>query len=104
LVCANDRAVDDRTDLVDLQLERLEDQLPAALLRPIRERVVDRLPRAKPLGQVSPSHACLGAKEHGFDEEPVTSRGRWSRLLPRKDGLQASSLILGQRVSMHADF
>jgi hypothetical protein len=85
-------------------LERLEDQLSAALLRPIREPVVDRLPRAKPLGQVSPWHACLGPQEHGFDEEPITSRGRWSSLLPRKDGLQASPWILGQRVSMHADF
>jgi hypothetical protein len=37
-------------------------------------------------------------------EEPITSRGRWSSLLPRKDGLQASPLILGERVSMHADF
>ena len=37
-------------------------------------------------------------------QEPVTSRGRRSSLLPRQDGLQPSPLILGQRVSMHADF
>lgn len=103
-MCANDGAVDDRTDLVDLQLERLEDQLPTALLRPVCEPVVDRLPRAKPLGQVSPWHPCFGPKEHGFDEEPVTSRGLRSSLLLWQDGLQPSPLILGQRVSMHADF
>jgi hypothetical protein len=104
LVCANDGAIDDRTDLIDLQLKGLEDQLPSALLRPIVEPVVNRLPRTEALRQVSPWHACLGPEQHGFDKEPVTQRRGRSSLLLRQGRLQASPLIVGQRVSMHGDF
>jgi hypothetical protein len=104
LVCANDGAIDDRSDLIDLQLKGLEDQLPAALFRPIVEPVVDRFPRTESLRQISPWHACLCPEQDGFDKEPVTSRRGRSSLLLRQNRLQSPPLILGQRVSMHGDF
>jgi hypothetical protein len=49
--------------------------------------------------------ACLSwPEQHGFDEEPVTSRRGRCSFLFRQDRLQSSPLILGQRVSMHGDF
>ena len=102
-MCANDGAIDDRTDLVDPELKLLKDGLPVALLRPVVEPVVDRLPRAKALRKVSPWHARLGAEEYGFDEEPIAPRSFRSSLPLGKNGLQSTPLSIGERVSVHPD-
>jgi hypothetical protein len=103
-VRANDGTVDDRANLVDLELKLLEDDLPLALLRPVVEPVVDGLPRTEALGQISPRHAGLGSEQYGFDEEPIASRRLRSGLLLRDHRLEATPLLFGERVSMHADF
>jgi hypothetical protein len=74
------------------------------LLRPIRESVVDGLPRTESLGQISPRQARFGAKENGFDEETVAADGLRPSLLLRQDGLQATPLLVGERVPVHRDF
>src|SRR6185312_16342122 len=76
LMCADDRSVDDRACVVDLVLQLTEDRGPVSLPRPVREAVVDRLPRAKSLRQVTPRRAGLGSIEHGLDEESVSAHRR----------------------------
>jgi hypothetical protein len=103
LVCANDGAIDDRAHLINLPLQSLEDELPTALLRPVRKPIVGRLPTAEALRQVSPRHARFRPEEHGLDEQSVTSHRLRASLLLWQNCLQASPLILGQRVSMHGE-
>ena len=102
-MCANDGAINDRADLVDLQLKRFEDCLPLALLRPIVEAVVDRFPRAEALGKVAPGHTCFRPEEYGVDEQPISPRSLGARLLLRDDGLDAAPLLFAHRVSVHTD-
>ena len=68
---ANDRAVNDGADFVDLVLELAKDGLPVAITRPVGEAVVDGFPRTKSLRQISPRNTSFGAVEHGIDEEAV---------------------------------
>jgi hypothetical protein len=104
LVCANDGAIDDRAGLIDLDLQLPEDRCPVSLPRPVRESVVDRLPRTEPLGQIAPRQASLGAKKNGLDEDAIASRRLRPSLLLRQDSLQATPLLVGERVPMHHDF
>jgi hypothetical protein len=100
---AHHRAVDDRSYVVVVVLQRAEDGLPVAFLRPVRKPVVDRLPRAKPLRQVTPRKTGSDAVEHRFDEESVTAyRGR-ARLLDGQHSLQTPPLGVRERVSVHPD-
>jgi hypothetical protein len=85
-------------------LKRFEYDLPVTLLCPVRKSVVDRLPGAEALGQVSPGHACFRTEKHGFDEQPISSRCPWASFLFRQDRLQSSPLIFGQRMSVHGNF
>jgi hypothetical protein len=73
--------------------------------KPPRERPRALLwPTAEALRQVSPRHARFRPEEHGLDEQSVTSHRLRASLLLWQNCLQASPLILGQRVSMHGEF
>lgn len=50
LVRANDGAIDNGADLIYLELDLLKDAGPMTFSCPVREPVVDGLPRTKPLG------------------------------------------------------
>jgi hypothetical protein len=73
-MCADHGAIDDRRYLVDVDLELAKDLRPSVLPGPIREAVVDRFPRTKSLGQVTPRNAHLCAKHDGVDEQSVAAR------------------------------
>jgi hypothetical protein len=93
------RPVHDAAGLIDLELERFEDPLPPSTLGPVREPVVDRLPRPKPLRQVSPRHPGLGAVENRVDEATVVFVASRPTLL-RPLLLELLPLPIGQRVSV----
>ena len=103
-MCADDRSVDDRACVVDLVLQLTEDRGPVSLPRPVREAVVDRLPRAKSLRQVTPRRAGLGSIEHGLDEESVSAYRRRARALSRQHALKPTPLLFRECVSVHRDF
>ena len=103
-MCADDGAVDNGAGLVNLDLQLLEDRGPMALLRPVREAVVDGLPGAKSLWQISPRAPRLGPVQHGLDEETIAPDRLWTRSLPRQDRLQSTPLRVRERVSVHRDF
>jgi hypothetical protein len=102
-VCANDGAINDRTDLIDLKLQLAEDRRPVALSSPVCEAVVHALPRAEPLGQIAPRQAGFRSKENGFHEEPIAARGLRAGTLPRQMRLQPNPLSVAQCMTMHAD-
>ena len=103
LMSADDGAIDDGAGLIDLDLQLLEDRGPVAGARPVGEAVVDRLPRAEPLRQISPGHAGLGSIQYGFNEQSIASRGRGPRLLSRQDRLKPTPLFVREPVSVHPD-
>jgi hypothetical protein len=102
LVRANDRCVDHHPVFIDLELQRLEDRCPEAAMRPLGEPVVRSLPRSKPLRQVSPRNARLGAVQHRVDEQPVPSFRSWSAARGQR-GADQLPLLVGQGVSVHHD-
>jgi len=102
-MCANDGTIDDRAGLIDLNLQLSEDRRPVSFLCPVREPVVDGLPRPKSLGQIAPRHSRLCPKKDGVDEEPISAGRLRSRTLLRQQRLQPRPLRLGQRVSVHVD-
>lgn len=61
-------------------------------------------PRAEALGQISPRHAGFRSKEHGVDEEPVSTRRVGTGLLLRDHRFNAAPLFFAHRVSVHDDF
>ena len=103
LVCTNDRAIDDRADVIDLVLQRPEDRGPVSLPRPVVEAVVDGLPRPEALRQISPRAACLRSVEDGVYEKTIASDGLGSRALPGQDRLQLAPLRIRERVPVHPD-
>ncbi len=103
-MCADDGAVDDRADVIDLELQLLEDGRPVASSRPVVEAIVDGLPRPEPFRQVTPWHACFRPEEYRFDELSISQRGCRTGLLFGQDLLQPTPMLLGKRVSTHPDF
>jgi hypothetical protein len=102
LVRPDDRSINERAELVFIHLEpkRLEDGLPATGLCPSVKAVVDGLPAAEALGQVSPLHAGANAPDDCVDEVPVAAlRGRTRP--PAEQRLDALPFQLGQFVSVH---
>lgn len=97
-------AVDDGTGLIDLDLQVAKDGSKVTLACPIREAVVHAFPGAKALGQVTPGKARLGPVQDGVDEQAVAADGVWSTSLWRKHSLQASPLLVAERVAMHSCF
>jgi hypothetical protein len=74
----NDGSIEQNALFVELHLEMLENGLPVSPPRPQREPIVDRLPRAKTLGQISPGDAGLETVENCVDEEAVAYRWSWT--------------------------
>jgi hypothetical protein len=100
LVRANDRCVDHHPVVIDLELQRLEDRCPEAAMRPLGKPVERGLPRSKPLWQVSPRNASLGAVEHRVDEQAVPSFRSWSASRGQR-GADQLPLLVRQCVSVH---
>jgi len=71
LVRSDYRTIEDGANFVELELQRLEYPKPGSAIGPVREAVVDGLPRAEALGQISPCNTRLGAKYDGVDERPI---------------------------------
>jgi hypothetical protein len=103
-MCTDDGAVDDRTGVVDLELQLPEDGGPEPASRPVGEAVVDRLPRTESLRQVTPGRASFGAIKDRLDEETVAAHRNGSRSLTGQDTLEAMPLRVRERVSVHRDF
>ena len=101
---ADDGAIDDGAGLIDLNLQLLEDRGPVTPLRPIVKTVVDGLPRPESLRQIPPRRACLGAVQHGLDEETVAACRGGPCSLSRQNAFEATPLCIRERVSVHRDF
>ncbi len=100
-MCSNDRTIDDRADIVYLKLELSEDGCPMPFARPVREPIVNALPRAKAFGKIAPWDSRLGAVEHGVDELPIASRRPRSVSLFREYPSQTRPLLVGKFVTPH---
>src|SRR5512140_3957463 len=98
---ANDRGVHDRTSLVDPKLKRLEHRRPDPTLRPVRESVVDRLPRAEALWKIAPRDTGLCLVEHRIYEEPLATLPSGASFALRQDRLETLPLLVGQCMSAH---
>jgi hypothetical protein len=95
------RPIDDGADFVDFDLQLLEYTEPSSAIGPVREAVVDGLPRAEALGQISPWNTGLGPKEDGVDELPIPDLGSRALALLRKQLAKPQPLLVGQSVSVH---
>lgn len=93
--------IDDGANLVELELQLLEDELPNAPVRPVGEPVVDRLPRSEALRQIPPRHTGLRAKQHRVDELAVANLRSGPLSALRQKRSQPVPLFVGQSVSMH---
>jgi hypothetical protein len=93
--------IDDGANLVELDLQLLEDELPNAPVRPVGKPVVDRLPRSEALRQIPPRHTGLPAKQHRVDELAVANLRSRPLSALRQKRFQAGPLFIGQCVSMH---
>jgi hypothetical protein len=71
LVDAIDRAVQALPLDVYIGLERVEQSLPFARLRPTIESTKDRLPRPKRIRQIAPPNTRASPPKHGFDESAI---------------------------------
>ena len=93
--------VDDGADLIVFQLQLLEDELPDTSVCPIGKAIVDRLPRAEPLGEIAPGNACFRAKQDGVDELSIADLRFGTLTTLRKKGSQPVPLLIAQRMSVH---
>ena len=77
MVRPDDGSIHEGAELVFVGLEPklLEDRLPTPGLSLPMEPVVDGLPVAVPLRQVTPLNACANAPDDGVDEVPVAALG-----------------------------
>ena len=95
------RPIQNGADFVDFELQLLEYPEPSPAIGPIREAVVDGLPRAEALRQISPWNTGLGAKEDGVDELPIPNLGSRALAFLRKQLAKPQPLFVGQSVSVH---
>ena len=103
LMGTDNRAVGDRSDLIDLSLlEVSEDRRPVAFLRPATEPVVDRLPRSKSFRQIAPWNARLRSVQDRVDEEAIAALRIGASLRFRNRRLEERPLLVGESVSMHS--
>ena len=93
-------AVDDGARFVDAHTQRFVDAFPDAATRPVRETIVDVVPRAKALREITPGNSGLRAIQDRLDEFPV-AEVRASALLCRQYCLEALPLLVGERVPSH---
>ena len=83
-------------------LQLFEDTLPNAFPGPAPEALVDRVPGAVALWEVTPRSAAAGNPEHGVDELAVVF-GCAPHIggLARKQGRQALPVIVADLVTSH---
>jgi hypothetical protein len=98
---ANHRAVGDGGCLVYVDSEFAENLRPAILLCPVSKPVVDALPVAEPLGQVTPLDPSFRAEDHGVDEQAVASRRLAALGSPWQQRLQSCPLLVCKGVALH---
>ena len=101
LVRSDYGGVDDGAGFVYLKAKRLEHLLPDTSLGPIRKAVIDALPRAEALRQVSPRDTSSGAVEHRVNELPVTQLGSRARASIRQHQSKVRPLFVAESVSVH---
>ena len=101
LMRPDDCAVDDRANLVVLELQFLEYELPGATVRSVCEPVVDGFPRSKALWQIAPSNTGLRAVQDGIDENSIAELGFGALALLREKHTQSRPLFIGQSMSVH---
>jgi hypothetical protein len=100
LVRPNDRCIEERADVVDFDLERLEYVLPDAALRPASEAVVDGLPRPEARVKIAPRRAGAHAPDDCVDEFAIAALGDRARS-GRKKRLELLPLCVGEFVAVH---
>src|ERR1700734_3095204 len=74
LVSAHDGGVDHHVFVVVIAGEEFENPLENAALGPSVEALIDDLPVAKALGQITPRDAGAKPEEDGFDEQAIVRR------------------------------
>jgi hypothetical protein len=89
------RSIDDGANLIVLELQLLEDELPNAPIRPVGKPIVDRLPRAKALGQVPPWNACFRAVKDRVDEMSIADLRLGALPLLRQQLAKPGPLLIG---------
>jgi hypothetical protein len=100
-VCADYGAICNRGCVIDVDAKLSEDLSPAILLTPVSEAVVNALPVAEPLRQVTPRDARPGSENDSVDEQAVAECGFATFCTSRKQWLQSGPLLVGQSVSLH---
>ena len=71
---ANDRAVDENILEIGILRERVEQALPDARALPTCEALIDTVPVAEHLGQVTPRRTGAEHPQDGFHERPIVRR------------------------------
>lgn len=71
LVRSDYSPINDGPNVIDLELQLLEEDLPNPPVSPVREPVVDRLPWSEALRQIPPRNACFRAEQDRVDEFAV---------------------------------
>src|SRR3984957_6577328 len=74
LVSAHDGGVDHHVFVVVIAGQEFENPLENAALGPSVEALIDDLPVAKALGQITPRDAGAKPEEDGFDEQAIVRR------------------------------
>lgn len=105
-MCPDDRGVHrdvpiDLTGRVRLSLELLEQALPRSVRGPQPVALVDRLPRAEPLGQVAPVHAGPHAVKDPVDHLPVVPSPATTPVADRQERSQPFPLGICQVTPRH---
>ena len=74
LVSAYDGGIDHHVFVIMIGRQQLENALENPALRPPAEALVDNLPIAETLRQITPWNAGSISVQNGFDEQPVVRR------------------------------
>lgn len=106
LVSSNNRRVDNRNFIFDLEVIRIdlncgEENLPDARLRPVVESIVNALPRPETLREVSPRNTGLRSIEDRIDEHSIADLRLGSRTTAIQCCFDLLPLLVGQGMSSH---
>jgi hypothetical protein len=100
LVRADDGAIEKRANVVYLDLKLFEDALPDSPSCPTGEAVVNGLPGAIPVGDISPRRTRLYAPHHRIEKVAVTALG-WRTRGAREKGTNFVPLGICELVAVH---
>src|SRR5215470_3068620 len=102
LVSAPDGGVDHHVFVVVIAGQQLENPLENAALGPPVEALIDDLPVAKALGQITPRDAGSKPEENGFDEQAIVRRcAAHMALAARQNILDPIPLVVAQCITSH---